>query len=311
MFSGILGGLGTAFFGPIGGAIGGAVGGLFDADRAEEGVRDQNNANAQQAAQTNAFNAEQAVLNRSFQASQSDLSRSFNSFEADKNRDWLERISGSSWQRGVADMRAAGLNPMLAFSQGGASTPGSGAASSSSPSGSSASGISARFENSKAAGLEQQIVLARLANENKLADSSAALNLATARKAEAETVNVPTTGANVAAQTRVFNESLREIDARIENLRQDTHSKLASENLTEAQRLLVNIERLVKTGELDIQQADLILKKLGAKLMELEVPGAENEAASQGTWWKRNVAPFLPDFLKGASGAGSVRGLLK
>lgn len=40
-----------------------------------------------------------------------------------ENRDWEEKMSNSEWQRGVADMVAAGINPMLAVQQGGASTP--------------------------------------------------------------------------------------------------------------------------------------------------------------------------------------------
>ena len=87
------------------------VGGLIGA----HGQQKTNTANAQQVADTNQFNAQQAQA----------------------QRDWQERMSNTQYQRAVDDMRAAGLNPALAYQQGGAGT----------PSGSTASGQVARLEN--------------------------------------------------------------------------------------------------------------------------------------------------------------------
>lgn len=65
--------------------------------------------------------------------------QAFNAEQAQIARDFDERMANTSYQRAIADMKAAGINPMFAISQGGAYSPSSPSASiGASPSGANA-----------------------------------------------------------------------------------------------------------------------------------------------------------------------------
>lgn len=113
-----------------------------------------------------------------------------NAKEADKNREFQERMSSTAHQREVADLRAAGLNPILSAGGGGSSTPSGGQANIQS----TTEGLSHSAKNiapmlaalaqvkAQTAQTEAQTALAP--NQRKLLEAQTASALASARATE-------------------------------------------------------------------------------------------------------------------------------
>lgn len=70
------------------------------------------------------YNTLQAIMQGVYNHIENNVAMNYNSAEAQANREWQEHMSNTAYQRAVEDMKKAGINPILAFANGGASTPG-------------------------------------------------------------------------------------------------------------------------------------------------------------------------------------------
>lgn len=99
--------------------------------------------NSAQAEATNAYNTaaweRAAQWNEAMWQKQAD----FNAEQAQIQRDWQTKMANTSYQRAMKDMEKAGLNPILAYSQGGAQVPGGAVATSGNSAMGAASGVMA------------------------------------------------------------------------------------------------------------------------------------------------------------------------
>lgn len=93
------------------------------------------------------YNTLQAIMQGVYNHIENSVAMNYNSTEALANREWQEHMSSTAYQRAVEDMKKAGLNPILAFANGGASTPGG--------SGATISGASMGLASSSALGVSR------------------------------------------------------------------------------------------------------------------------------------------------------------
>lgn len=102
-----------------------------------------------------------------------------------RQMEFQERMSSTAYQRAKADMLAAGINPILAYTQGGASSPGGASSTSQNPASGLPDGLS-KAASSAIDVLKANTELKNLQAQNKVLESQAVLNQTSARKVNAD-----------------------------------------------------------------------------------------------------------------------------
>lgn len=158
--------------------------GIFDS------ISSQGNAALSYIGQRNANRMNQGTAREqmAFQRESNATAMAFSNAQTAKQMAFQERMAGSEHQRGMADMRAAGLNPILAYSKGGASSPGGASAS-----GVSSGGARAEMRNQLEGVANSAISIAKAQEELSLLKNQNKNIKAQTQKTYADTKNVKQT----------------------------------------------------------------------------------------------------------------------
>lgn len=151
----------------------------------------------------------------------------YNAAEAQKARDFEESMSNSAYQRSVADMKQAGLNPMIMYSAGGAGA--------STPAGISASGSSA-----DAPGVDEP-------DTSQITD---AVNSALARMLEDKRIK---------QQEKLIDGQIKDINQKVEESKQGV-----KESKERARRIRTEIEGQLKDNDLKDLNKKFLEETMGA-----------------------------------------------
>lgn len=229
-----------------------------------------------------------------FNAGQAEISREWSADQAHDSRMFQKRMSSTSYQRAMADMQRAGLNPMMAYSQGGAG--GAPGAMGTSSAASATAPPHLESEGAAVAQTAKQLPTVLAAIEKTNAETE--LLRAQARTEENRPENVQADTVQRRQGTATDTERMVHYMAQVNQIGEQ--NEFIRANVAKVRQEIKNL-----VTEQEYKAIEVMIGKLTAIHSDLDLIRATNEAKHEaGTMGK--VRPWLSDVDRGAHSAKSL-----